>query len=189
MRFPALEEWKSRRKIKGELNRLREFYLPRLKAARGQEAEELAEQYYQERCIPEAELDHIETRKLLRKARKYLIEVPNDGDWWEDEEDYLLKGNLTEVGQLRLRRLISNEQYAHIKKWVEFDSSLIDVACGTCWRTHGTFFLVEEIGRIGESGPCTGRDGVTAATARAGPCTRRVPQISNSCDSGESGDS
>ncbi len=144
MRFPALEEWKSRRKIKGELNRLREFYLPRLKAARGQEAEELAEQYYQERCIPEAELDHIETRKLLRKARKYLIEVPNDGDWWEDEEDYLLKGNLTEVGQLRLRRLISNEQYAHIKKWVELIVPLLTLLVGLVGALTGLFFSLKK---------------------------------------------
>jgi hypothetical protein len=114
-----VEEWRTKRWLKGVLREIEARYRPRMKAAKGEHEEEgIHLEWSEEDHEFSSELEFLESRRVLRRAYKWEIDVPTgDGMWTSDQYDNTRY--LTFHAQRKLRRAIRDARRESVKWWMQ----------------------------------------------------------------------
>ena len=110
--------WNERRttiKLRRELERLRKFYEPDLRTKTGADHESLLAEYFSEQDIVEYQLREIESRQLVRRARRWFVDIPTGDSWDRGPAGHFL----TQKAADALRRAVRDERRKEIKWWAE----------------------------------------------------------------------
>jgi len=135
------EDWKLRRKHEHELAELKTQYVPEIDRLRGDERESAISAYLSECHLPQAELDHLDTKYLKAEARVLGIEIPKDVEWWESD-DYHRSSYLTDVGKTRLSKLIRLEKWERTKRILDVTAIIVTTLTGLLGTVIGVLALL-----------------------------------------------
>ena len=123
--------------LRASLRGLDRYFLPRIAQAKGDEREALDHDYLYERASVEEEIEGVQTQRLIRKAMKYYIVIPETPWGREDfEDENWLRGpasgtwHLKPVAVAFLRRQIEDAQSRRREVWATWAKILGGLIAG-----------------------------------------------------------
>ena len=103
------------RSLRAELQRLQKLYGPDLKQKKGEEFDRLLAEYFGERDIVDAQLASIESDDLIRRAKRWSVDIPA-GAWERGPTGELY---LKDETRAAIGRAVKNERRTEVKWWVD----------------------------------------------------------------------
>jgi hypothetical protein len=121
------QEHQNIRHLKRGVKEIDKKYIPIFDAA-GEDEDSVVDNYIDEVSEYQTRLNFIRTLKLLRKANKLGIEVPDkQTDWFTDAYNVQADATykvLTELGEARVRNLIRKQRREDMEWWIKVIGAL-----------------------------------------------------------------
>src|SRR5215204_6095525 len=130
-----LAEWNRRRELKKQITSLQEREAKSRLQAKNDSPESVPELHGFEIGVRQRQLAELETGRLVRKARRLGIQIPQQESWWWEDETfegtmsldgaYEGKYYLTEFGKVGVSKLIREERRKSIEWWVKIITPIL----------------------------------------------------------------
>lgn len=134
-----LSEWRRRRALHRELDRLDRDYGQQV-ADEPARRMEIYQDWDYNTGWTRAALGELETRRLVRRAEKRGLEVPDDNTWWTHHAETDTK-YLRPEARARVKRMIRNDFRESVKWWVDVLAPVLGALTGLIGALIGLLAL------------------------------------------------